>query len=76
MLIVSDFVRDVMCNEIIETSNAIKAGVMSDAMSHIKNMSDIIMSGKDFIHVDIDAWHSDIEDIAREIVERKRNNGK
>lgn len=52
MLIVSELVRDVLCCELVAASNAAKAGVMSDVMSHVKNMSDILMSPEDFKHID------------------------
>ena len=52
MLQCTELVRDVLCREVIAASNAVKANVMCDAMSHLRNMADILMSDKDFEQVE------------------------
>lgn len=71
MLITTELCRDILCNELIQASNAAKANVMSDVMLHLQNMRDILMSQCDMVHVEVDTWQDDLTDIAKEIVERK-----
>lgn len=73
MLITTELVRDVICNECIQASNAAKANVMSDVMSHLQNMADILMSPDDFVHVDIPAWTTDLHNIASALVASKNH---
>lgn len=73
MLITTELTRDVLCNEVIQISNAAKANVMPDIMQHLKIMADILMSPNDFVHVDIPAWSVDLTDIASAVVKSKNH---
>lgn len=48
MLVVNEIVRDVLCNELIKLSKY----VPPEAYEHLRSMSDILMSDKDFQYVD------------------------
>ena len=53
MLVVDELVRDVLCNELIELNKSLACNLMSHAREHVTNISNILMSPYDFIHVDI-----------------------
>lgn len=71
MVVMSDLTRDVICNELIQASNAIKANIMSDAMSHVHMLCNMVMSDLDLRHVDCNDWRKDVHKI-REIYDRER----
>lgn len=72
MLITTELVRDVLCNELIQISNACKAGIMSDVIKHVDNIADILVSSSDFAYIDVPAWTSDMTRIAQAITEARK----
>lgn len=51
MIIMDDVVRDVLCKEVVMADKAAKAGVMCDVEHHLKNISMIMLSENDMVHV-------------------------
>lgn len=67
MLVVRELVRDVLCNELIELDKDIKSlpcDISSDMMQHIVNMKDIL-TGKDFVYMDIAEMQRILDSIVR-----------
>ncbi len=72
MLVMADLVRDVLANEVVCASNAAKAGVMPAVMKHLTNMSDILLSDRDFVYIDAPVWTQDMTVLAQEIARRRQ----
>ncbi len=72
MLLCTELVRDVLCNELLQVNAALRhvpdCEPRKQALFHVQNMSDILV-GCDFTHVDVDAWTTDMSDIANAVVE-------
>lgn len=67
MLVTSETVRDVLCNEVIELDKCIQAtscDITKDMRDHLCNLVNILMSPKSFGHVPIVAWTYDMDEIA------------
>ena len=76
MLITTELVRDILCNEVIELDKCAKAtscSISKDMRDHLCNLVNILMDDKSFVHVPVDAWIPDLTDIAKSVVDSKEH---
>lgn len=74
MLITTELVRDVLCNEILQINNLMnspQSGTYMQMAVRIQNMLNMLMSEQDFVYVPVDAWTTELTTIADEIARKK-----
>ncbi len=74
MLITTDLTRDIICHEIIELDNCLKASVSAisaDAQQHMQNLIDIFMCDGTFQHIPDNTSRSHIVNYVMKIEDSK-----
>lgn len=68
MLICTDCIRDALCNEVVQALQKVDLSSDSEGLKHhLFNITNILMSDNDFVHVNADVWSRDLPKLAEMI---------